>query len=272
MDLVLKQRIITAAILMVVVFVGVLLLPNPVFAVLSLIALISIGGWEWSRLVTLEDFHRGLFVAWLLLLAYMAYQWDDSRWVFIVLGVVWWAVALVLLSIYESGTTLYKDHKWLLRIAAFFVLVPAWVAIITLHQHYPQLVLYLILLVASADTGAYFAGKAFGKNKLAPELSPGKTKEGMLGGLTGALVLSVFAAGYFALPAQDWFYFIALSVAVALISVAGDLFESLIKREAGQKDSGNILPGHGGILDRIDGLLAALPLFTLGIFWGAIQV
>jgi phosphatidate cytidylyltransferase len=156
--------------------------------------------------------------------------------------------------------------------AAFFVLVPAWVAIITLHQHHPQLVLYLILLVASADTGAYFAGKAFGKNKLAPELSPGKTKEGMLGGLMGALVLSVFVAWYFALPAQDWFYFIALSVAVALISVAGDLFESLIKREAGQKDSGNILPGHGGILDRIDGLLAALPLFTLGIFWGAIQV
>ncbi|KAG1658073.1 1-deoxy-D-xylulose 5-phosphate reductoisomerase [Nymphon striatum] len=102
-------------------------------------------------------------------------------------------------------------------------------------------------LVAMADSGAYFAGKAFGKNKLAPELSPGKTKEGMFGGLLGATILSVFAAWFFELPIQDWIYFIFLSMAVALMSVAGDLFESLMKREVGQKDSGNILPGHGGM-------------------------
>ena len=272
MDSVLKQRIITAVILVIAVLLAVLLLPKPYFAVLALVAFISLGGWEWSRLVAFEDFHRGLFVAWLLLMAFIAYRWSDYRWLFIVLGVIWWAATLILLAIYETGTTLYKDHKWLLRVSAFFVLIPAWVAAITLHQSHPLLVLYLVFLVSIADSGAYFVGKAFGKHKLAPELSPGKSREGMFGGLAGAALWSIIGAWYFALPAQDWFYFIALSVAVALISVAGDLFESLIKREAGQKDSGNILPGHGGILDRVDGLLAALPLFTLGVFWGAIQV
>lgn len=272
MDSVLKQRVITGSVLIVAVLLGVLYLSGPVLAVLALIVFVSIGGWEWSRLVALEDFHRGLFVAWLLLMGYIAYRWTDFRWIFIVSGVIWWAAILIFLAVYERGTTLYKDNKWLLRVSAFFVLIPAWVAFITLHEKHPLLVLYLIFLVAMADSGAYFTGKAFGKNKLAPELSPGKTREGLLGGLIGAALWSILGAWFFDLPAQDWIYFVFLSVAVALLSVAGDLFESLIKREAGQKDSGNILPGHGGILDRVDGLLAALPLFTLGVFWGAIQV
>lgn len=189
-----------------------------------------------------------------------------------VLGLVWWAFVLVLLSIYEQGTTLYKENKWLLRVSAFFVLIPAWVALISLQELHPSLVIYLIALVAMADSGAYFTGKAFGRHKLAPELSPGKTKEGMFGGLVSATILSIFGAWYFVLPIHDWVYFIFLSMAVAIMSVAGDLFESLMKREVGQKDSGNILPGHGGMLDRVDGLLAALPIFTMGILWGAIQV
>ena len=272
MDSVLKQRFITAFALIATVLVCVLVLPNVWFAVVALLAFVSISGWEWSRLVSLEGFHRGLYVAWLLLVAYLAYRWSDSRWVIMVLGLVWWAFVLVLLAIYEQGTSLYKENKWLLRVSAFFVLVPAWVALISLHELHPSLVLYLIALVAMADSGAYFAGKAFGKNKLAPELSPGKTREGMLGGLLGATTLSVFGAWYFALPIHDWVYFILLSMVVAVMSVAGDLFESLMKREVGQKDSGNILPGHGGILDRVDGLLAALPIFTMGVFWGTIQV
>jgi len=272
MDSVLKQRVITAAALIIAVFLAVLLLPNPLFAVLAMVVIISIGGWEWSRLVAFEDFHRGLFVAWLLLSAFLVYKWIDLRWGLIVLGVIWWAGILVLLAMYEQGTTLYKENKWILRVSAFFVLVPAWIALVTLHQHHPVLVLYLIFLVAVADSGAYFTGKAFGKNKLAPELSPGKTREGMLGGLAGAVVWAILGAIFFDLGVRDWIYFIVLSIAVALLSVAGDLFESLIKREAGQKDSGNILPGHGGILDRVDGLIATLPLFALGIFWGAVQI
>lgn len=272
MDSVLKQRIVTGLILVVCVLLGVLFLPKSLFAVAALVVFISLAGWEWGRLVALDDLARGLFVTALLVCALVAYLWHDIRWVAIVIGVLGWAGALVLLAMYEQGVELYKQQRWILRLAAFLILVPAWVALITLHHYYPLLVLYLIFLVAIADSGAYFAGKAFGKNKLAPQLSPGKTREGVLGGLLGVATWSVLGALYFDLPASDWLYFIFLSLVVSLISVAGDLFESLIKREAGMKDSGNILPGHGGILDRVDGLIAALPLFTLGVFWGAVEV
>lgn len=272
MDSALKQRVITGVVLILAVLLGVLLLPSHLFSIAALVVFISIGGWEWSKLVALKDLSRGLFVAGLLVTALAAYFMQDLRWVFIVAGVLWWVAVLVLLAVYEQGTYFYKNYPWLLRLAAFLVLVPAWVALITLHQHYPHLVLYLIFLVAITDSGAYFTGKAYGKNKLAPELSPGKTREGMFGGVAGAVVWSILGAWFFDLPATDWLYFILLSLVVAFMSVSGDLFESLIKREAGQKDSGNILPGHGGILDRVDGLIAALPIFTLGIFWGAVPV
>ncbi|MEE9309757.1 MAG: phosphatidate cytidylyltransferase [Cocleimonas sp.] len=272
MDSALKQRVITGVILIVAVLLGVLLLPSNLFAAAALIVFVSIGGWEWGRLVSLDGYMRGLFVAGLLGTALIVYFVKDLRWAFIVAGVIWWAIVLVLLAIYEQGTYLYKNSPWLLRLAAFLVLIPAWVALITLHQHQPLLVLYLIFLVAITDSGAYFTGKALGKNKLAPELSPGKTREGMFGGVAGAVAWSILGAWFFDLPANEWIYFILLSLVVAFMSVSGDLFESLIKREAGQKDSGNILPGHGGILDRVDGLIATLPLFTLGIFWGAVPV
>lgn len=272
MNSALKQRIVTGVILALVVLFGVLYTPPPLFTVFALIVLVSLGGWEWGKLVSYLDTKRGYYVAALLGVSLFAYLLNDLRWVFIVAGVIWWMAVLVLLATYEQGTNLYKENKWLLRLSAFLVLIPAWIALITLHQHYPSLVLYLIFLVAAADSGAYFTGKSFGKNKLAPELSPGKTREGMMGGFVAAIIWSILAALYFDLPASDWPYFILLSAAVALLSVAGDLFESLIKREAGQKDSGSILPGHGGILDRIDGVLAVLPLFTLGVFWGSIHI
>lgn len=270
MDSGLKQRLVTGVILIAVVLLGVLLLPNTLFTIAALIVFVSLAGWEWARLVGLKEFKQGLFVAALLSVGLIVYVWGDMRWVAIVVGVLAWLGALVLLAMYEKGTDLYQQQAWLLRIAAFLILIPAWIALITLHQHYPVLVLYLIFLVAIADSGAYFSGKAFGKNKLAPQLSPGKTREGALGGLAGVVLWSILGALFFGLSVSDFFYFIFLSLAAGVLSVSGDLFESLIKREAGMKDSGTILPGHGGILDRIDGLLATLPLFTLGIFWGGI--
>jgi len=272
MDAVLKQRVITGVVLVVAVLFGVLIPTPPIFAIFSMIVFISLSGWEWSRLVSLIDNQRTIFIVALLLVSVLVYASDGFRWFFIVLGVIIWMIFLILLAIYEKDTSVYKDNAWLLRLAAFLVLIPAWASLITLQQFYPLLVLYLVFLIAIADSGAYFSGKAFGKTKLAPELSPGKTREGMFGGLAGATIWSILGAAYFGLPTAGWLFFILLSMAVALFSVAGDLFESLIKREAGQKDSGSILPGHGGILDRIDGLLAALPLFTLGVFWGGIEI
>ncbi len=272
MESTLKLRIVTGVILAASALLGVLLLPSSVFAIVALIIMVALGGWEWSRLVGLSNAQGVVFLAGLIMVSLSVYLVADLRWAYIVTGVLWWFAVLVLLAIYEKESLLYKKSRWILRLSAFLVLVPAWAALVVLHKYFPLLVIYLIFLVAIADSGAYFSGKAFGKTKLAPELSPGKTREGMFGGLIGATIWSVLATQFFNLPASDWLYFILLSVAVALLSVAGDLFESLIKREAGQKDSGKILPGHGGILDRIDGLLAALPLFTLGIFWGGIQL
>ena len=273
MDEALKQRVITGVILIIAVLLGVTLLPNSLFSIVVLIAFVSLGGWEWARMVGFDkDKSRGIFVFTLLAASIIPIVWQDSRWFFIVSGVIFWAVALVLLATYEQGITLYKENKWVLRLSAFFVLIPAWSALVTLHAHRPALVLYLIFLVAITDSGAYFSGKRFGKTKLAPELSPGKTREGVYGGVTGAFIWSILGAIYLGISGADWYYFIFLSVVVAFLSVAGDLFESLIKREAGQKDSGDILPGHGGILDRVDGLIATLPLFTLGIFWGGVAI
>jgi phosphatidate cytidylyltransferase len=143
----------------------------------------------------------------------------------------------------------------------------AWLAMVKLNQQKPSLLLFLFLIVWMADTAAYFAGKRFGKNKLAEQLSPGKTREGLLGAVIGTFILSLAGVWWFELNIMQSVYFVLLCVLTALISVVGDLFESLLKRNAGAKDSGSLIPGHGGVLDRIDSILAAAPGFVLGMYW-----
>lgn len=260
----LKQRVITAFFLVLAVLCGVLLLPTPYFAIASLIVVLAIGGWEWARLIGLEAMQQAWAVIFLIVVGTLIYITGVS-WYAIATGVVFWVTILGLLTIYRQNSTFYSSRPWLLSLAGFLVLVPAWLALARLQAHDPMLVLYLIFLVAAMDTGAYFVGKAVGETKLAPELSPGKTREGAKGGLAAALLWALLGASYFGFTGIAWVYFLLLSLLVAALSVAGDLFESLLKREAGQKDSGTILPGHGGILDRIDGLLVAMPVFVLGL-------
>ena len=268
----LKKRIITAAVLIVAALIFILLFPTPWFAIATLILVVSIGGMEWADLVKLQDVKKGLYVAWMLLLAYFAYKSTTLSWFFVTLGFFWWFINLVMLIRYKQGTSFYSDNPIMLRLSGFFVILSAWSAAVILHTHSPYLVLFLVLLVAAADSGAYFAGKSFGKNKLVLQISPGKTREGLLGGFVAAIIVAFIGASLFGLGEGYFRHFIYLSAIVALLSVAGDLFISLMKREAGAKDSGNILPGHGGILDRVDGLIATLPLFALGINWSAIQI
>ena len=126
---------------------------------------------------------------------------------------------------------------------------------------------YALSLVWVADIGAYFSGKKFGKNKLAPLISPGKTKEGLFGAVVTTSLYTLLASYYFELETDRAILLVLLSVIVTFVSVSGDLYVSLLKREAGLKDTGNILPGHGGMLDRIDSVLAAMPVFLLGFNW-----
>jgi len=263
----LKQRVATGVVLIIAVLLGVLLLPTKLFAIASLVILISIGGWEWGKLVLLDGIAQSTFVVALLVFALSAYFIADVRWVYILASVLWWLFALVLLATYEQGTYFYKNNSWLLKFVAFLVLVPAWVALITLHQHNPLLVLYLIFLVAITDSGAYFVGRKFGKKKLAPTVSPNKSVEGLYGGIaTTVIIMMIVQYSYLNLTVVQLILFLVLSIITVFASVLGDLFESMIKRRAGIKDSGRVLPGHGGVLDRIDSLLAAAPIFAAGMY------
>jgi len=157
------------------------------------------------------------------------------------------------------------SRRWHLRhpaglaVMGWLLLLPAWMALIDLRHISPMVVLLVILVVAIADSAAYFSGKRFGKHKLAPEISPGKTWEG----LAGALFVTTLVAAGLCLWLGWSFWFVPGLWLLTIFSVLGDLFESLIKRQAGKKDSGTILPGHGGVLDRIDGLTPTLPLVAL---------
>lgn len=264
----LKERVITGAVLAAIATAAIAFLPSNVFAIVTLVILVGVGAWEWAGLTGVtETFPRllaplpAVLIGQFLLIA----KWPVIP--VLMMSVVVWAIILGLLATYQRGTDLYSRVPILLKVMGVLVLVPAWYALSHLHGLHYGYVFYVIGLVALADIAAYFTGKRFGKTKLAPELSPGKTREGMFGAMAVALVWAVIGAFMSDLPQRDWFTFVLLSLVVAVMSVAGDLFESLVKREAGVKDSGSILPGHGGILDRIDSLVAAVPLFTLGLLW-----
>lgn len=262
----LRQRIITATIAGVLAVLAVLLLPNPWLA-LVLLAIVLAAAWEWARLADLTSGSAKvgytLTVAALAGLGWWLLQ-RDLQFPFIALGVAWWVVALVVLARYQPGR---ESSMFGMALAGLPVLAPAWLALVDLHAVHPALLLYLLVLVWLADTAAYFTGKRFGRTRLAPLLSPGKSREGVAGGLAATLVLGIAGAWWLEAGPVAGLNFVLLGVLTALVSVEGDLFESLLKRRAGVKDSGTILPGHGGVLDRIDSLTAAAPVFWLGLYW-----
>lgn len=270
----LRQRVITGIFLAAAVVATVLLLPSNVFAV-AMLAVTLLGAWEWSRLCGLDEAPvRAAYVGSLAILGgvtwwlvfVQAHLWP------VAVGVVWWACVLGVLALYTPGQGEREAlRRYGLGLAGALTLIPAWIALVWFHQSQPLWVLYLVLLTATADTAAYFTGKRFGRVKLAPSISPGKTREGLLGAVAAIIPFGLLGAWGFGVTPGWWFYFVALCVITALISVAGDLFESLVKREAGAKDSGTLLPGHGGVMDRIDSLTAAAPVFLIGLLWAGIM-
>jgi len=261
---VLKQRLLTALILVPLLLVILLVLPR-MAAVILLAVFVLAGAWEWSAF--LRTGSAAVRAAYVLgAAALMALAWragvtpEGLRWL-LVAALVWWLAAFVWLSLFPG-----KVNAAAAGVAGLCVLVPAWVALGRLHllEEGPQWVIFLLVLVSLADVGAFFAGRQFGRSKLAPRVSPGKTWEGLLGGVALAMIVAGLGVAWFSVPAGA---FLALCAAVVLLSVVGDLTESLFKRYAGLKDSGSIFPGHGGVLDRIDSVTAAAPLFLLGLTW-----
>ena len=266
-----KQRVITA-IALVLGLVALLFSLNPLNFSLIVAPIVLLAGWEWSNLMGLESKrHKFSYIALLALtIATAAFSLDLFGTLNISLGQtlcliasVLWAVVFLWVQGYPSSAILWSPRP-ILGLLGIALLTITWVAIaLIIHQpHGPWLLLFAFAVVALADVGGYVAGNLFGKHKLAPLVSPGKTWEGFFGGILLQCILIASMASF--MPEKiTTVMLVALVIPVSLYSVLGDLFESMIKRHSGVKDSGNILPGHGGVLDRIDGLIAALPLFAL---------
>lgn len=265
----LKQRIITALIIGPLFLLGLFATTALGFS-LFLALIVTIAGWEWSQIAGYKTpVSKLLYAVFVALALYLSYPASAQ----LILGMagLWWALALYLILNFPASKTLWEP-RWFRTVAGFFVLVPAWKALVSLRlgvvSEAPDvstvwLILYIFLVVWCADIGAYFAGKNFGRRKLLPKVSPGKSVEGVMGGLVAVSVLPFAAMPLLQIsPAQTMILWM-ITLSTALVSVLGDLLESLGKRVAEIKDSSQILPGHGGILDRIDSVTAAGPIFVL---------
>lgn len=256
----LKQRIVTAIIALVAL--GIVLFVLPPLAAQVVIALVVLAGaWEWSAFISKTSVPvRIVFVSVAAAgMAAMNLVWPDAIDHVLQAALAWWVVALFWAFLFP--TRILPVWRW---VCGLLVLVPAYAALVYLYQQGPYLLLFALLIVWSADIGAYFVGKRFGRVKLAPQISPGKTWEGVIGGLALVVLLTL---GRSLWVDSNLAALVPFCLAVACVSIVGDLTVSMFKRAAGVKDSGTLFPGHGGVLDRIDSVAAAAPLFALGLSW-----
>lgn len=264
------KRLITAVIALPLFAGALIFLPQILWAAF-LLPWVALGAWEWGALA---GYGRGVRLGYVTLIATSAvilYYFVPELvavptfvdvFVYAVSAVFWLLAAPLWL-----GTLWTSRNKFVLGAAGWIALVPMWLALVHLQPTY-WLLLLVLSVVWIADTAAYFAGKAWGRNRLAPRVSPGKTWEGALG--AAAAVAIYYAALLLLVPSQDRYFDgwegLGVFLAILVLSVEGDLFESWMKRQAGVKDSGTIFPGHGGVLDRIDGLTASVPIAALAYY------
>ncbi|PTQ90311.1 phosphatidate cytidylyltransferase [Agitococcus lubricus] len=266
----LKERIITALILVPIVIWCVFFAQGTHAFAAFAGAIVLVGAWEWTALMAWQQpIARALFtgVVAIGLVAMSLPHLKHLQPVLYAVSVGFWLIAVRAVIFYPESARFWAKTPILVP-SGLILLIPAWTALCYLHQESPLWLMYVFVLVWGADTGAYFAGRRFGKHKLAPKVSPGKTVEGFIGGVILTTMIIVAVAISRDLNAMKFAAFVGLSLLTVLASVMGDLLESMVKRQAGVKDSGNIFPGHGGALDRIDSLTAAAPLFALG-WWVA---
>ncbi|MEZ8144017.1 CDP-diglyceride synthetase [Enterovibrio norvegicus FF-162] len=279
----LKQRVLTASVLAPLVIAGIFFLPFQLF-IIAVASVTLLGHWEWTKFVASSS-RVGAFALPAIVLLGSAFllpvtgngldiSWFNGGAVALV-GALWWLLATGMVLKYPKGASWWANNAALQQGFGVLTLLPfLWSVLLLRAYHYElepylgaKLVLIVCLLVWSADTGAYFAGKRFGKRKMAPSVSPNKTVEGLIGGLIASVAVTIGAAQYFSIPFSSLPMLGLVALVTSFASVLGDLAESMFKRVAGVKDSGSILPGHGGILDRIDSLTAAFPVFTVLYFW-----
>lgn len=266
----LKQRIITGLSLAGLAAVVVWYLPSTWVVTIFLVTGV-IAAWELSLLTSQKSLLlRILYVLMMLLtflLVWLLKYTAIGQGLLLMALFLWASIVFALIRYQPRADDAEPRQQILLAALGPIILSAALLSIYGLHQQSPGWLVYIFALTAFADIGAYFAGKNFGSRKLSPQLSPNKTQEGVLGGMAAAFVFAIVGSWYFSLPFGQALAFILLSVLMSTVSVVGDLFFSMLKRESGVKDSGNILPGHGGVLDRLDSHIAVLPVFFIGLGW-----
>ncbi len=277
-----KTRLLAALIMAPIAILSVLFVPTPVLAALAALLFLT-ALWEWLKLAEVDDTLARTILLLCNVAVMAALVWGSRSaqggsfallQLVVVVGVAWWLLAMLWMKHYHFASDHDSNARAFKLLAGTLAVVPAWCALGLIHASQPnghQWLLLALLLVWSADTGAYFAGRHFGgkffARKLAPRISPNKTIEGLLGGLLLALAVAIAGALLIGARGEQLPAIGVVALATVLFSVVGDLFESLLKRHVGAKDSGDLIPGHGGVLDRVDSVLAALPVFALGKAW-----
>jgi phosphatidate cytidylyltransferase len=260
----LRSRILTALALTALLIAAILYSsPSVTSALFGLILLI--GAWEWSAFLAVAVTARAVYVVVLAALGALTWHYTQQAQYFALtmeLALCWWAIALGWIVLAPQ-----RGARMAAAVAGALALLPTWIALVRIDATWvngAQWTLFILALAFAADTGAFFAGRQFGRLHLAPQVSPNKTWEGVIGGMLLALGLGAAGVSWFGLPRLN---FLSLCLAAAAFSVIGDLSESLLKRHVHLKDSGKLFPGHGGMLDRIDSVTAATPVMALGLMW-----
>jgi phosphatidate cytidylyltransferase len=271
----LMQRLLAALVLIPVVLIALFFLPITFFVGIVII-ICGLGVWEWTQFLPVKSIiirRYGVIISTLLLA--IIYYLLSSHFVYLlfdcslILGLCWWVCALFLVITYPKSAKFWQSSYKLKGLFGFCTLFPFFSGMAILRSIFYEnnpyfgafILLYVLTLIWATDSGAYFVGRMCGKRKLAPQVSPGKTIEGLIGGVITAMLIATVTSYLF----YDGILFgklMIISLVTILASVLGDLTESMFKRAAGIKDSGNLIPGHGGILDRIDSLTSAIPIFT----------
>ncbi|UXI66798.1 phosphatidate cytidylyltransferase [Tahibacter amnicola] len=266
----LKTRTLTALVLAPLAIALILLAPTAVLAVVAAGAFLM-AAWEWTRMVGLRALPiRGAVIgAHVVAMAVLWWYRDGAVWWAVIgAGVAWWLVATLWLRRFSFAVAPTHENASLKTVAGLFVIVPAWCALLQLHaspNKGPWWALFGLMLVWVADSGAYLAGSRWGRTKLAPRISPGKTWAGVYGAIASSAIVGVIGAWLLGTRHLALAGVFVLAMVTVVASIVGDLFESLIKRHANVKDSGDLFPGHGGMFDRLDSVFAALPVWAAGL-------
>ncbi len=259
------KRILTALVL-IPIFVLLLFILSPKAFCLLTGAVVLWAAWEWTSLMGIKQIKKRIIYPIIVLVLLVSSLWLYIP-IVIISAFVWWLFALLLVAFYPRFSQGWSKSVVMRGLMGFMTLIPCWLAINFIRNVSDTgifILLFLFVLIWGADSGAYFAGKWWGKTKLAPHVSPGKTWQGLWGALVVTLVITLIALYWVQSPYKVRLFACMIAILTVLFSVVGDLFESMLKRNEGLKDSGRLLPGHGGILDRIDSLTAAAPVFLFG--------